>query len=363
MKLSQTLVSLFLCLGISSCHSINIKETKIEPTSSHKPLSTQTLVEQKDDLEESTQLSLFEQFKLSDISKIEILDFDLKSEDENKAGKLIVDIRDQNLILEIINSLDVMAVETSRAYCPVQRIVHFYKNDDLFLNIALGCEADNPSFMRFSRNESDFRPPQQFLNLIEQAIKLSSSQENSSIYQAVAWYGYIRSAKHEDTSMDILMIHTPELIEFEIQGGNDETIKMITLLRDKAPPNQNAHFWGEVNCDPENQSVCLFLAQNIHLDGPGPLAAPESVDAWEGWIYHPNVLPGSGGDDYFLLDGIYAIQYGIDANVSPDAEQLNSIIEKVSDNHTRIRVNGKLLVGLPDWNGTQIQASTIELLE
>jgi hypothetical protein len=104
---------------------------------------------------------------------------------------------------------------------------------------------------------------------------------------------------------------------------------------------------------------CELVVSRLRLDGPGPFFAPDPVEGWEGTIYSGPPGPRSGGDDYFALVGNFHVQYGIGAI----DEAINSQLESLRDTGTVIRVWGELSAGIPDWNGTQIQVSRIEVVE
>jgi hypothetical protein len=67
-------------------------------------------------------------------------------------------------------------------------------------------------------------------------------------------------------------------------------------------------------------------------------------------------------DDYFVLEGDYPVQYGIDSFIAENgfpiyAEELESL--RASDQV--VKVSGELICGVPDSNGCQIQVHSLEV--
>jgi hypothetical protein len=97
----------------------------------------------------------------------------------------------------------------------------------------------------------------------------------------------------------------------------------------------------------------------LRPDGPGAFFDPDRVQGWVGAICSGPKGPRSGGDDYLVLAGDRAVEYGIWAG----DEAIQVQLESLRDSGTLVRVWGELIAGIPDWNGTQIQVSRIEVVE
>jgi hypothetical protein len=89
------------------------------------------------------------------------------------------------------------------------------------------------------------------------------------------------------------------------------------------------------------------------------ISEPEAVVAWEGVIFARSGSPGSGGDDYFVLTGVYPVEFGIWA----ENEELRTELEDLLDTGTVIRIWGQLVAGIPDWGGTQIRVERFERID
>jgi len=168
-----------------------------------------------------------------------------------------------------------------------------------------------------------------------QSLDAETEEDAHSEVQAVAWYGKVLGLPDGNPYDDYLQLLPESNLEFGIAGADPAVEDLIESLRDKEPPGAVAHFWGNLTCGVDDYAGC----EGVVFSGP------------EG--------PRSGGDDFLTLLGSYPIQYGIWAG----DETLAAEIESLRDTGTPVRVWGKLLAGIPDWSGTQIQVERLEVIE
>ena len=174
-----------------------------------------------------------------------------------------------------------------------------------------------------------------------------------------AWYGYVLSLPAGEPYDDRLILVPEGVGEFGLAGSSSEIEAEIEALRDKGEPANKAHFWGVLTCGVEDYGGCRLVVERLRPDGPGPFFEPDIVKGWEGVVYAGPPGPRSGGDDYFALVGDHHVQYGIWS----EDEALSEQIEGLRDTNTVIYVWGELIAGVPDWNGTQIQVTQIDVVD
>lgn len=173
-----------------------------------------------------------------------------------------------------------------------------------------------------------------------------------------AWMGYVLSTSQGGQFDDYVVILPEGVGQFGIEGANDVINTAIVALRDKAEPGKYAHFWGTLSCDVPDYGGCQLLVDRIRVGTE--ITKPEVINSWFGKIY--SFDPGMQFDDYFVLEGNYPVQYGISSFIAENgfpiyAEELQDL----RDTDQVIKVSGELICGVPDSNGCQIQASTIEV--
>jgi putative hemolysin len=184
-----------------------------------------------------------------------------------------------------------------------------------------------------------------------------ANQPQDSTSQAIAWYGRVISSGSDLPAESKLRIAPEGTGEVFVTGENGVIENAIISIRDKEPPANYANFWGRLDCPAAE--ACLLTVTKIRLDGPGQFFEPDIVEAWEGIIITTHNEPGSGGDDCIVISGEFDIQYGI----SGADEAINQQIEAYKDSGQLVRIWGTLTAGIPDWNGTQIMVSKIEVVE
>jgi putative hemolysin len=187
--------------------------------------------------------------------------------------------------------------------------------------------------------------------------EMDAEQSVPTNEQVVAWYGRVISSGTSVPAESKLLIAPEGTGEVYVTGENGEIESLILSIRDKEPPANYANFWGRLDCP--NPEECLLTVTQIRLDGPGEFYEPDVVEAWEGTIITTQTEPGSGGDDAFVVSGLFEIGYGIWS----EDEAVNQLIAQYKDSGMTVRIWGTLTAGIPDWNGTQINVSQIEVVE
>ena len=174
---------------------------------------------------------------------------------------------------------------------------------------------------------------------------------------AVCWYGSVHTLPEGAQYDDYLALLPEDTGEIGITSETEDIEAAIVALRDKEKPGNLAHFWGTVYCDVPDVGGCQLVVERLRLDEPGPIAAAEPVEGWDGTVHTwPEDEPGSGGDDYFALAGDFPLRFGISSADAKLAEQLAGL----RDTDIPVRVSGEITCGVPDSYGTLIEVSRIE---
>lgn len=174
---------------------------------------------------------------------------------------------------------------------------------------------------------------------------------------AVAWYGYVVSTPEGAQFDDYLVLWPESLPAVGLSGSTAEIEDQIVALRDIEMPGKYAHFWGRLMCDVPDYGGCQLVVERLLQDGLGTTSAPEVVDGWVGTLFSVSrAEPGSGYDDYFVLDGDWPVQYGIG---SPD-ETVQAQLDQLRDSGTLFRIWGELTAGVPDAGGTNLMVTRLE---
>jgi hypothetical protein len=90
----------------------------------------------------------------------------------------------------------------------------------------------------------------------------------------------------------------------------------------------------------------------------GASYSEEVVQDWVGTL-HSQIF-NSGDSTVFQLSGDFPMWFSIHASQDPD---LQTQIEQLHDTGAVVKVDGQLLVGVPDVNGTRIEVSKLEVIE
>jgi hypothetical protein len=182
-------------------------------------------------------------------------------------------------------------------------------------------------------------------------------EPQSTSTEVVAWYGRVVSSSTSVPAESKLLIAPEGTGEVFITGETGEIEDLIVSIRDQEPPANYANFWGYLDCP--NPDECLLTVTQMRVDGPGDFYEADLVEGWEGTIITTHTEPGSGGDDCLVVSGQFEIGYGIHGA----DEGITQMIEEYKDSGQTVRIWGQLTAGIPDWNGTQILVTQIEVVE
>lgn len=226
--------------------------------------------------------------------------------------------------------------------------------DYLDLDIPKEIQAEANTILESFSAIAPLKPPadQQANTPVDQTTQVNSEGP----MPAVGWYGSV-STGTSDVPYGYVLDLLPEGTGKVGLVTSDPNIQdLIRAISDKPAPNKYAHFWGTLNCSAD-ASLCSLSVERMRPDGPGPLFDPEPVEGWEGKIITNPAWAQI--DDAFVLNGNFALQYGI---WSEDPE-LNAQIIRLRDAGTLARLWGKVTCGVMDANGCQIVVSRIEIEE
>jgi len=187
--------------------------------------------------------------------------------------------------------------------------------------------------------------------------QVASASTSGGSIPVVAWLGHIASLPAGMAQDDVFILQPESGLEVAVQGADAALESELESLRDAQGQGEYVNVWGSLACEGEGLSGCMLTVDRLLYGAQSE--STDAVDGWEGVIYSGPAGPRSGGDDYFALVGPYPVQYGIWA---PD-EAVRSALEATRDTGTVIRVYGRMLSGVPDWNSTQIQVDRFEVVE
>lgn len=171
----------------------------------------------------------------------------------------------------------------------------------------------------------------------------------------IAWAGRFEKLAEGAGPNDYFIMIPEGIGAVGVEGADEELESMIDLHA--ASSADYVHVWGTLSCGVEDFNNCRILVERIHAFPE--IIEGEVVDGWQGVIYNGPPGPRSGGDDYFALVGDFPVQYG----VWIEDEALRMELEALRDTQTVVRIWGDLMVGSPDWNGTQIRVERFEIVD
>lgn len=197
----------------------------------------------------------------------------------------------------------------------------------------------------FQRTEATGTPPQ----ALPTEITTHGAPPTTDV---VAWLGHIASLPKGSQYDDMLVLSPPGTGEFGLTGATPELEREIVSLRDAQGPNEYVFFWGTLSCGGiDDYNDCQLSVDRMQY---GAAYSEQEIADWLGTI---TTHTFNGGLSYvFVLNGKFPIWYSIQASQSPD---LQAQIEHFQETGDIVEVSGKLLVGVPDVNGTRIEISSI----
>jgi hypothetical protein len=189
----------------------------------------------------------------------------------------------------------------------------------------------------------------------EQVVTLEASPMPEDAVAVTGWLGHIASLPQSTQYDDMLVLSPDGTGELGITGANPEIEAEIRSLRDADGPNEFVHVWGQISCPAQDYNNCQVIADRLQY---GANYSDEMIKNWRGTIKTHSF---NGGLSYvFELAGDYPMWYSLHASKD---ETLQEQIAELSDRGAIIEVSGKLMVGVPDVNGSRIEAQYIEVIE
>ena len=169
----------------------------------------------------------------------------------------------------------------------------------------------------------------------------------------VAWLGHIASFPEGSQFDDMVMLSPEGTGEFGLTGATPEIEAEIHSLRDAEGPNEYVHFWGTLSCGIDDYNNCQLSVERMQY---GANYSEEDIADWFGTI--KSSIFNDGQSYVFELLNYFPMWYSIHASQN---ETLQAQIERFLKNGEIVEVSGKLMVGVPDVNGTRIEISSIEV--
>ena len=190
---------------------------------------------------------------------------------------------------------------------------------------------------------------------VESQSEADSASEQPSSVSVIAWLGHIASLPDSSQYDDFVILSPEGTGELGLTGVTSEIEAEIRTLRDAEGPNENIHLWGTLSCNVDDYNQCQLQVDKVQY---GANYSEEDVVDWVGTIKGSTF--NSSQSYVFELSGEFPMWYSI--NASQD-EAFQAQIEALRDTGAIVKVSGKLLVGIPDVNGTRIEVVSLEVIE
>lgn len=186
-------------------------------------------------------------------------------------------------------------------------------------------------------------------------VVIEDAPPPQTAHQVQGWMGHVLS-----------LADGSDYVEFSPQGSGAMGIAgataavetQISALRDKTGAGEYANFWGDIVCGVDDYQNCRLVVDRVRV-GPEQ-AEPEVVDGWVGQIVSQPA--GAQFDDAFVLAGEYPVWFGIAPAIDDNGWPIfGDALADLRDSGKVVSVWGKVLCGVPDANGCQIQVDRAEV--
>lgn len=199
-------------------------------------------------------------------------------------------------------------------------------------------------------NQTETSQPQ------EQPVPVITEEpsEPANVVTVTAWLGHITSLPQGSQYDDMVVLSPEGTGEIGLSGATPEIEAEIRSLRDAEGPNQYIYLWGTLYCNVEDYNNCQLVVDKMQY---GANYSEENIQNWQGTIKSHTF---NGGDSsVFELSGDFPMWYSIHASQDPE---MQAKIENLRDTGSVVEVSGRLLVGIPDVNGTRIEPDDLEII-
>jgi len=189
---------------------------------------------------------------------------------------------------------------------------------------------------------------------VEDAIEAPTGGA-AAVVSVAAWFGHVASAPDGSAYDDQFELLPEGTGIVGLEAASTEIEAELASLRDADGPEEHVHIWGELVCGVDDAGGCRVTVDRLRYGSI--MFEPEEISAWEGVITTGSF---NGGLSYIFVrnEGGYIIHYSIH---SID-EHILSRLEELAGTDALVRVDGVLMTGIPDVNGSRIQAETLEVV-
>lgn len=216
-----------------------------------------------------------------------------------------------------------------------------------------GGECEAWAYFRGECQPGESAPVEDYASSDTGSVEAGSSTAPLAV---TAWVGRIRSLPAGSPYDDYVIFMPEGAGQAGLQGATPEIEAAIVTLRDADGVRESVHLWGSLQCEVDDHAGCRLLVSDLQY---GVFQREEVVEGWSGTVTctHFNSGPSPVCGNGFTLAGPFAVQFGL---WSPDPEILVQI-ENLRDSRRPVRIWGRLLSGVPDVNGTQLQVTRLEV--
>ncbi len=179
--------------------------------------------------------------------------------------------------------------------------------------------------------------------------------EPSPAAPVTGWLGHVTSLPAGSPYDDYLSLSPAGTGELGLSGANPEMEVEIVALRDKPEPGKYANFWGSLTCGVDDYNGCRLVVERVRYGSTA--TDPEPVSGWEGTL--TSTTFNSGLSYVFILAGDFPVWHSIHSN---DPQILDEL-ETLRDTGAVVQVWGEFMTGVPDVNGTRIQADRVVVVQ